>query len=139
MTSFLCPKCGGDAVLCACDALTLEDQRQVIDALQHDFQSLDHAMDVAEETLEAHNLLHIAAMEYIYANAPEDVRESIRAAFEKAFNIKPDYRGPNGERLFSIERVAEVLGVTVEEAQARAQAFLAPRGKRQRDGVTRVQ
>lgn len=139
MTSYPCLACGGDAVLCSCEALPLEDQRRVIDALQHDFHSLNHAMDVARETVEAHNLLHAAAMEYIYANAPEDVREAIRAAFEMAFNIKPDFYGPNGERLFSIEQVAETLGLTVEEAQARARAYLKPEDMPSYDGVTRVQ
>ena len=47
MTSYPCPACGGDAVRCACDALSLEDQRRVIDALQRDFRDLDHAIEVA--------------------------------------------------------------------------------------------
>jgi len=34
MTSYPCPACGGDAVLCSCDALPLEDQRLLVDALK---------------------------------------------------------------------------------------------------------
>lgn len=78
-------------------------------------------------------------MEYVYLNGPEELREEIRSVFERKFNIKPAYRGPDGERLFSIEQVAEALGITVEEAVDRAERYLGPEHKRQRDGVTRVQ
>ena len=35
MTSYPCPACGGEAVLCSCDALPVEDQRRLVDALKH--------------------------------------------------------------------------------------------------------
>ena len=41
--------------------------------------------------------------------------------------------------LFSIEQVAEALGLTVEEAQASARAYLKPEDMPSYDGVPRVQ
>ncbi|MHC1792193.1 hypothetical protein [Solidesulfovibrio sp.] len=139
MTSYPCPRCGGDAVRCACDTLPLEDQRRLVDALQHEFRDLDHAIEVACEYAGVNSLLHTAAMEYAFKNGPEELREEIRSVAEQVFNIQPAYRGPDGERLFSIEQVAEALGITVEEAMDRAERYLGPEHKRQRDGVTRVQ
>lgn len=139
MTSYPCPRCGGDAVRCACDALPLEDQRRVIDALQHDFRDLDHAIEVVCEYAGVNSLLYTAAMEYAFKNGPEELREEIRSVAERAFNIQPAYRGPDGERLYSVEQVAEALGITVEEAVDRAERYLGPEHKRHRDGVTRVQ
>ena len=122
MTSYPCPRCGGDAMRCACalDALPEEDQRRLVDALQHEFRDVDHAVEVAIENSEAHNLLHVAAMEYVLENGPDDVREAIRAAFQKCFGVKADAYGPDGERYFTTETVARVLGLSVEETQAKA-------------------
>ncbi len=139
MTSYPCPACGGDVVLCSCDALPEEDQRRLVDALQREFRSIDHAMDVACKTVDAHNLLHVAAMEYVYRNAPEDLRESFRSAFQKTFGVQADAYGANGERYFSLETVAGVLGVTVEEAREKALRWLGPDALNPRDDVTLVQ
>lgn len=126
MTSYPCPACGGDAVLCSCDAMPEEDQRRLVDALQHDFRDVDHAVNMAIETREQNNLLHVAAFEYVLKNGSEDVREAIRSAFQKTFGVQADAYGPNGERYFTIETVAKVLGLTVEEAQAKARKWLGP-------------
>ena len=126
MTTYPCPACGGDAVLCSCDALPEEDQRRLVDALKHDFRDVNHAVDVAIETSEAHNLLHVAAFEYVLENGSDEVREALRGAFRKCFGVQADAYGPNGERYFSIETVAGVLGVTVKEARAKALRWLGP-------------
>jgi hypothetical protein len=139
MTSYPCPACGGDAVLCTCDALPLEDQRRLVDALQHDFRDVDHAVNVAIENVEAHNLLHVAAFEYVLKNGSDDVREALRGAFQKCFGVKADAYGPSGERYFSIETVAKVLGLSVEETQAKALRWLGPDALKPRDDVTMVQ
>ena len=97
MTSYPCPCCAGDAVLCACDALPEEDQRRLVDALQSEFKDVDHAVSVAIENSEARNLLHVAAFEYVLENGSDDVREAIRSAFQKTFGVKADAYGPNGE------------------------------------------
>ena len=88
MTSFPCPTCGADAVACGCDGLSIQDQSRIIAALQYDFTSLDHAMDVVCETVDSNSLLHTAAMQFIILNAPEGVREIISKAFEKVFKNK---------------------------------------------------
>jgi len=139
MVSYPCPRCGGDAVLCSCDALPEEDQRRLVDALQHDFRDLDHAINVAIETWEVHNLLHVAAFEYVLENGSDDVREAIRSAFQKTFGVKADAYGPNGERYFSTETVARVLGLSVEETEAKALRWLGPDALDPRDDVTLVQ
>jgi len=81
-------------------------------------------MDVACATVDDNNLMHSAAMQFILTNAPEAVKETIRKAFEKVFNIQPDYRGPDGERLYSTELAARVFGLSVDEFQTRAEALL---------------
>ena len=139
MTSYPCPACGGDAVLCTCDALPLEDQRRLVDALKHEFRDVGQAVDVAIETSGVRNLLHVAAFEYVLENGSEDVRDALRSAFRKCFGVQADAYGPNGERYFSIETVAKVLGVTVEEAQAKARKWLGPDALKPRDDVTLVQ
>lgn len=139
MTSYPCPACGGDAVLCSCDALPLEDHRRLVDALQHEFRDVAHAVKVAIENVEAHNLLHVAAFEYVLKNGSDDVREAIRSAFRKCFGVQADAYGPNGERYFSIKTVAKVLGLTVEETQAKALRWLGPDALKPRDDVTMVQ
>lgn len=139
MTSYPCPACGGDAVRCSCNALPLEDQRRLVDALQHEFRDVDHAVNVAIENVEAHNLLHVAAFEYVLKNGSDDVREAIRGAFQKCFGVQADAYGPNGERYFSIETVAKVLGLSVEETQAKALRWLGPDALKPRDDVTLVQ
>ena len=83
MTSYPCPACGGDAVLCTCDALPLEDQRRLVDALKHEFRDVGQAVDVAIETSGVRNLLHVAAFEYVLENGSEDVRDALRSAFRK--------------------------------------------------------
>ena len=139
MTSYPCPACGGDAVLCACDALPEEDQRRLVDALQFEFRDMDHAVSVAIENSEVRNLLHVAAFEYVLENGSDDVREAIRSAFQKTFGVKADAYGPNGERYFSIETVAGVLGLTVEEAQEKALRWLGPDALNPRDDISMVQ
>ncbi|OLN29858.1 hypothetical protein DVDV_0855 [Desulfovibrio sp. DV] len=139
MTSFPCPACGGDAVLCICDALPEEDQHRLVDALQYEFRDVDHAVDVAIKNSEARNLLHVAAFEYVLENGSDDVREAIRSAFQKTFGVKADAYGPNGERYFSIETVAQVLGLSVEEAQEKALRWLGPDALNQRDDISMVQ
>lgn len=138
MTSYPCPICGGDAVLCACDALPLEDQRRLVDVLKHDFRDVDHAVNVAIETWEAHNLLHTAAFEYVLENGSDDVREAIRSAFRKCFSVQADGYGPNGARYFNIETVARVLGLTVEETEAKARKWLGPDALKPRDDISLV-
>lgn len=138
MTSYPCPACGGDAVLCTCDALPLEDQRRLVDALQHEFRDVDNAIDVAIETWEARNLLHVAAFEYVLENGSDDVREAIRSAFRKCFGVQADAYGPNGERYFTLETVAGVLGLTVEETQAKALRWLGPDALAPRDDISLV-
>lgn len=139
MTSYPCPCCGGDAVLCACDALPEEDQRRLVDALQSEFKDVDHAVSVSIENSEARNLLHVAALEYVIENGFDDVREAIRSAFQKTFGVKADAYGPNGERYFSIETVAGVLGLSVEEAQEKALRWLGPDALNPRDDISMVQ
>jgi hypothetical protein len=139
MTSYPCPCCGGDAVLCACDALPEEDQRRLVDALQFEFRDVDHAVNVAIENSEARNLLHVAALEYVIENGSDDVREAIRSAFQKTFGVKADAYGPNGERYFSIETVARVLGLSVKEAQEKALRWLGPDALNPRDDISMVQ
>ncbi|MEA5089401.1 hypothetical protein [Solidesulfovibrio sp.] len=124
---------------CSCNALPLEDQRRLVDALQHEFRDVDHAVNVAIENVEAHNLLHVAAFEYVLKNGSDDVREAIRGAFQKCFGVQADAYGPNGERYFSIETVAKVLGLSVEETQAKALRWLGPDALKPRDDVTLVQ
>jgi len=139
VTSFPCSICGGDAVRCSCDALPEEDQRRLVDALQHEFPDVDHAVGVAIENVEAHNLLHVAAFEYVLTNGSDEVRDAIRGAFQKCFGIKADAYGPNGERYYTTETVAQVLGLSVEETQAKALRWLGPAALAPRDGVTLVQ
>lgn len=139
MVSYPCPACGGDAVLCSCDALPLEDQHRLVDALQHEFQDVNHAVNVAIETFEAHNLLHVAAFEYVLKNGSDDVRDAIRSAFRKCFGVQADAYGPNGERYFSIETVARVLGLSIKETEAKALRWLGPDALKPRDDVTLVQ
>ena len=138
MTSYPCPACGGDAVRCSCDALPEEDQRRLVDALKHDFRDVDHAVDVAIENVEAHNLLHVAAFEYVLENGSDDVREAIRSAFRKCFGVQAVAYGPNGERYFTLETVAGVLGLTVEETQAKALRWLGPDALAPRDDISLV-
>lgn len=138
MTSYPCPACGGDAARCSCDALPEEDQRRLVDALQHDFRDVNHAVKVAIENVEAHNLLHVAAFEYVLKNGSDDVRDAIRSAFQKTFGVKADAYGPNGERYFSIETVARVLGLSVEETQAKALRWLGPDALNSRDDISFV-
>ena len=140
MTSFPCPSCGGDAVVCGCDGLSIQDQSRIIAALQYDFTSLDHAMDVVCETVDSNSLLHTAAMQFIIINAPEGVREIISKAFEKVFKVQPDYRGPDGERLYSTALAAQVFGISIDEMQRRAEAMLPASELRYDHGdVSRVQ
>ncbi len=138
MTSYPCPACGGDAVLCSCDVLPREDQRRLVDVLQHEFRDVAHAIDVAIETWEAHNLLHTAAFEYVLENGSDDVREAIRSAFRKCFGVQADGYGPNGARYFNIETVARVLGLTVEETEAKARKWLGPDALKPRDDISLV-
>jgi len=138
MTSYPCPACGGEAVLCSCDALPVEDQRRLVDALKHDFRDVDHAVDVAIETWEAHNLLHVAAFEYVLENGSDDVCDALRSAFRKCFGVQADGYGPNGERYFSIETVAKVLGLTVEETEAKARKWLGPDALNPHDDISWV-
>lgn len=138
MTSYPCPACGGDAVLCSCDALPEEDQRRLVDALKHDFRDVNHAVDVAIETSEAHNLLHVAAFEYVLENGSEDARDALRSAFRKCFGVQADAYGPNGERYFNIQTVAKVLGLSVEETQAKALRWLGPDALSPRDDISLV-
>lgn len=139
MTSYPCPACGGDAVLCSCDALSLEDQRRLVDALQFDFRDVDHALEVTFNTVQAKNLLHSAAKKYVFKNASEDVRESLRWAFERTAGVKADAYGPNGEKYFTTETVAKVLGLSVAETEAKALRWLGPDALKPRDDVTLVQ
>lgn len=138
MILYPCPACGGDAVLCSCDALSLGDQRHLVDALKHEFRDVDHAIDVAIETGEARNLLHVAAFEYVLENGSDDVREAIRSAFRKCFGVQADGYGPNGARYFNIETVARVLGLTVEETEAKARKWLGPDALKPRDDISLV-
>ena len=141
MTSYPCPACGGDAVHCACapDALPEEDQRRLVDALQHEFRDVDHAVGVAIENVEARNLLHFAAFEFVLKNGSDEVRDAIRGAFHKCFGIKADAYGPNGERYYTTETVARVLGLSLEETEAKALRWLGPDALDPRDDVTLVQ
>ena len=141
MVSYPCPACGGDAVLCACapDTLPEEVQRQLVDALQFEFKDVDHTVNVAIENSEAHNLLHVAAMEYVLTNGSDEVRDAIRGAFQKCFGIKADAYEPNGERFYTTETVARVLGLSVEETEAKALRWLGPDALDPRDDVTLVQ
>ncbi len=138
MVSYPCPRCGGDAVRCSCDALPLEDQRRLVNALKYEFQDVDHAVKVAIETFEAHNLLHAAAFEFVLENGPDDVRDALRSAFQKCFGVQADAYGPNGERYFSIETVARVLGLSVEETKAKALRWLGPDALNPRDDIRLV-
>lgn len=139
MVSYPCPTCGGDAVLCSCDAMPEEDQRRLVDALQHDFRDVDHAVNVAIENVEAHNLLHLAALEYVLENGSDDVRDALRSAFQKTFGVKADAYGPNGERYFTTATVAKVLGLSVAEAEAKALRWLGPDALNPRDDISLVQ
>ena len=139
MTSYPCPCCYGDAVRCSCDALPEEDQRRLVDALQHEFRDVDHAVNVAIENVEAHNLLHLAALEYVLTNGSDEVRDAIRGAFHKCFNVKADAYDHDGNRYFTTETVARVLGLSVEETEAKALRWLGPDALDPRDGVTLVQ
>ena len=139
MTSYPCPCCYGDAVRCSCDALPEEDQRRLVDALQHEFSDVDHAVGVAIENVEAHNLLHLAALEYVLTNGSAEVRDAIRGAFQKCFGIKADAYGPAGERYYTTATVARVLGLSVEETEAKALRWFGPDALDPRDDVTLVQ
>ena len=139
MTSSPCPACGGDAVLCSCDALPLEDQRRLVDALQHEFRDVPHAVKVAFSTVDSKNILHLAAKRYVFRNAPDDIREAFQRTFEKTAGVQATAYGPSGERFFSLETVARVLGLSVEETQAKALRWLGPDALKPRDDVTLVQ
>lgn len=139
MTSYPCPCCGGDAVLCACDALPEEDQRRLVDALQFEFKDVDHALDVAFSTVDSKNILHAAAKEFVFRNAPDDIQGAFRRTFEKTAGVQADAYGPGGERYFSTETVARVLGLSVEETEAKALRWLGPDALNPRDDVTLVQ
>ena len=139
MTSYPCPACGGDAVLCACDALPDEDRRRLVDALQFEFLDVDHAVDVAIKNSEARNLLHVAAFEYVLENGSDDVRDALRSAFKKCFGVMADAYGADGTRYYSIETVARVLGLSVEEAQEKALRWLGPDALKPRDDISMVQ
>ena len=139
MTSYPCPCCGGDAILCTCDALPEEDQRRLVDALQFEFKDVDHAVSVAIENSEARNLLHVAALEYVIENGSDDVRDALRSAFKKCFGVMADAYGADGTRYYSIETVARVLGLSVEEAQEKALRWLGPDALKPRDDISMVQ
>ena len=139
MTSYPCPACHGDAILCTCDALPEEDQRRLVDALQYEFRDVDHALDVAFSTVDSKNILHAAAKEFVFTNASEDIQGSFRRTFEKTAGVKADAYGLNGERYFTTETVAKVLGLTVEETEAKALRWLGPDALNPRDDVTLVQ
>ena len=140
MRSFPCPACKGDAVKCRCGALSLEEQGRLIDSLQCEFINIDHAMDVVCETVDDDNILHAAAMSYIFTNAPEGVRNILRKAFDKVFPVQADYRGPNGERLYSMGLAAKIFGCTVDEMHERANALLPPQDiVHDADDIARVQ
>ncbi len=46
--------------------------------------------------------------------------------------------GPNGARYFNIETVARVLGLTVEETEAKARKWLGPDALKPRDDISLV-
>ena len=139
MTSYPCPACGGDAVLCSCDALPDEDRRRLVDALQFEFRDVDHALDVAFGTVDSKNILHAAAKAFVFRNAPDDIREAFRRTFEKTAGVQADAYGPNGERYFTTATVARVLGLSIAETEAKALRWLGPDALNPRDGVTLVQ
>jgi len=139
MVFYECPTCGRNAVLCTCDALSYADQRLLISEISGEFSDLEQAISVADQESEAHNLRYIAAMEYIFKNAPDSLREEIWQAFRTAFGIEADYRGPNGERLFSLGTVAAAMGMSVAEVRAQAEAFLEPGDLPGLEEITRVQ
>ena len=135
-----CPECLGDAVRCGCDALTFPEQQQLLDEIGRQFRDVNHALAViaAEDTL-PHSLLWQGCLEYLMANAPEELRENIRVRFEECFGIQAAYRGEDGRRLYGIDQVAEALGLTVEEAMQRAEALLGPKDFQRHSDASRVQ
>ena len=53
--------------------------------------------------------------------------------------VKADAYGPDGERYFTTETVARVLGLSVEETEAKALRWLGPAALNPHDDVTLVQ
>ena len=111
-----------------------------MDLLQDEFTSLDQAIDVACATVDEESLLHAAALHYVFTNAPEEVRDILRRSFDKVFNARPDYRGPNGERFYSVALAAKMFGLTVDEVRERAGILETVFGTASDvDGIARVQ
>ena len=139
-TDYVCPQCNGDAVRCLCDALPLPVQRLILDAVEAQIRDVEHALDViADETTPTQSLLWQGCLEYLLENTPEELREMIRQRFEQCFGITAKYRGEDGSRLYTIEQVAEALGITIEEAVERADALIKPSNRPQCGDAHRVQ
>jgi len=125
-----CPECGKFLVGCACNCLSVDLSEKMIKALHDQFTCLEDAVQiVAAGGLghggEASYLLH-AAMQYLYENVAEDVRDELNRDFHTNHpQLIPLLQDEKGLGYYTAEQLSLALQIPLAEVHEKIEAMLA--------------
>lgn len=136
-----CPSCYGMLIGCSCDSLSIHDSARIIQALSMQFSDLHSALmavgQIQGEQTERPSYLYHAAMQYLFANLPDNVKQEVTGAFQLRFpGLVPALQDENGQGYYTAEQLAKALDIPLAEVQERIEAMVAAgQGIRFADGV----
>ena len=128
-----CPQCHTMLIGCVCDRLSALDSAQIIQALAHQFATLDEALaiiDVASNGPGAaaanFSYLHHAAIQFIFFQLPQEARAEIGRVFQIRFpSLTPVAVDNAGRGYFTAEQLSKALDMPLAEVRERIEAMIA--------------
>ncbi len=128
-----CPECHRPIVDCYCECLQPGDAIRITLAIEKMFTCMDDAYNAGagagKRNADTLTPTDKAAMAYVMNNVPPELKAKFDAGFKDLFpDIKPCSTNEKGEKMYSVNAIAEALGMDKDEANEMAHAMLGEDG-----------
>ncbi len=122
-----CPQCHCMVIGCSCDCLSSYESSHIVQSLYRKFASLEDALnDIVNSTSgQKSSYLDHAAVQYIFENVPEEVRNELIGEFRNRFPLLiPHLEDAEGTPYYTAEQLAQTLNVPLQEVQEKIDAMM---------------